>query len=75
MMLCLDFLFFFFFSGLLIYFCYGIHHSTEAALVRASRDTEMSGFKRDHELEPMSPEKEAFLHDGINAREEDDRDL
>uniref|UniRef100_A0A3Q1JAJ1 Cationic amino acid transporter C-terminal domain-containing protein n=1 Tax=Anabas testudineus TaxID=64144 RepID=A0A3Q1JAJ1_ANATE len=61
--------------GLLIYFCYGIHHSTEAALVRASRDTEMSGFKRDHELEPMSPEKEAFLHDGINAREEDDRDL
>lgn len=63
------------FSGLVIYFCYGIHHSTEAALRHASMDTEMDGFKRGHELEPISPEKEAFLHNGINAREEDDRDL
>lgn len=63
------------FSGLVIYFCYGIHHSTEAALVDSSMDTEMNSFKRDHESEPMSPEKEAFLHNGIHAREEDERDL
>ncbi|XP_067350639.1 high affinity cationic amino acid transporter 1 isoform X2 [Channa argus] len=62
--------------GLVIYFCYGIHHSTEAMLGHPSTDTEMSSFKRhDHESECMSPEKEAFLHNGIHAREEDDRDL
>ncbi|KAK2828664.1 hypothetical protein Q5P01_019698 [Channa striata] len=60
--------------GLVIYFCYGIRHSTEAILGQPSMDTEMNSFKRDHELERMSPEKEAFLHNGIHAGEDDDRD-
>lgn len=44
-------------------------------MARSSPDTEMNGFKRDHNSEAISPEKEAFLHYGINAREEDDGDL
>lgn len=64
-----------FFSGFAIYFGYGIHHSSEAATARSSPDTEMTGFKCDHESEAMSPEKEAFLHYSIDAREEDDGDL
>ncbi|XP_040907058.1 high affinity cationic amino acid transporter 1 isoform X1 [Toxotes jaculatrix] len=52
--------------GLVIYFCYGIRHSAEAATARSSPDTEMIGFKHDQELEAMSPEKEAFLHNGID---------
>lgn len=44
-------------------------------MARLSPDTEMNSFKHDHELEAMSPEKEAFLHYGIDAREEDDGDL
>lgn len=64
-----------FLSGLVIYFGYGIHHSAEAAAARSSPDTVMNGFKRDHELEDMSPEKEAFLPYDIDAREEDDGDL
>nr|XP_046265761.1 high affinity cationic amino acid transporter 1 isoform X1 [Scatophagus argus] len=58
--------------GLVIYFGYGIHHSTEAAAARSCLDTEKNVFKRDHELELMSPEKEAFLH---SAREEGDGDF
>ncbi|XP_070838495.1 high affinity cationic amino acid transporter 1 [Chaetodon trifascialis] len=61
--------------GLVIYFTYGIHHSAEAALARSSPDTEMNSFKHEQELETMSPEKEAFLHYAINAKEEDDGDL
>ncbi|XP_022065077.2 high affinity cationic amino acid transporter 1 isoform X2 [Acanthochromis polyacanthus] len=61
--------------GFVIYFCYGIHHSTEAAVARSSPDMEMNGFKPDQELEPMSPVKEAFLHNGVASREEDDGDL
>ncbi|XP_040005874.1 high affinity cationic amino acid transporter 1 isoform X2 [Xiphias gladius] len=61
--------------GFVIYFAYGIHHSAEAATARSSPDTEMIGFKQDHESEAMSPEKEAFIHNGISAREEDDGDL
>ncbi|XP_029957213.1 high affinity cationic amino acid transporter 1 isoform X1 [Salarias fasciatus] len=61
--------------GFVIYFCYGIHHSNEAAVARSSPDTEMNGFKLDRQSEAMSPEKEAFLHNGIDDREEDDRDL
>ncbi|XP_069002459.1 high affinity cationic amino acid transporter 1 [Embiotoca jacksoni] len=61
--------------GLAIYFCYGIHHSAEGALARSSPDTEMNGFKRDRDSEAMSLEKEAFLHNGIDAMEEDDGDL
>ncbi|KAM6907523.1 high affinity cationic amino acid transporter 1 [Xenentodon cancila] len=58
--------------GLAIYFCYGIHHSAEAAHARSSKDTEMNGLKLDHELEAMSTEKEAFLHSGIDVREDND---
>uniref|UniRef100_A0A1A8QCF2 Solute carrier family 7 (Cationic amino acid transporter, y+ system), member 1 n=1 Tax=Nothobranchius rachovii TaxID=451742 RepID=A0A1A8QCF2_9TELE len=58
--------------GLLIYFGYGIHHSSEAAMAHSSIDTEMNGFKLDRELDSMPTEKEAFLHDGIDVREEND---
>ncbi|CAN9501365.1 unnamed protein product [Ophioblennius macclurei] len=63
------------FIGFVIYFCYGIHHSNEAAMARSSPDTEMNGFKLVHQSEAPSPEKEAFLHDGIDDREDDDREL
>lgn len=63
------------FSGFVIYFCYGIHHSAEAALARSSPETEMNGFKCENDSEARSPEKEAFLHNGIDAREEDDGEL
>ncbi|KAF7206539.1 high affinity cationic amino acid transporter 1 isoform X1 [Nothobranchius furzeri] len=58
--------------GLVIYFGYGIHHSSEAAMAHSSIDTEMNGFKLDRELDSMPTEKEAFLHDGIDVREEND---
>ncbi|XP_071317517.1 high affinity cationic amino acid transporter 1 isoform X2 [Trachinotus anak] len=61
--------------GFVIYFCYGIHHSAEATTARSSPDTEMIGFKHNHESEASPREKEAFLHNGINAMEEDDGDL
>uniref|UniRef100_A0A7N8WY10 Solute carrier family 7 member 1a n=1 Tax=Mastacembelus armatus TaxID=205130 RepID=A0A7N8WY10_9TELE len=61
--------------GLVIYFCYGIHHSTEAAMIHSCADTEMNDFKHDHESEAMSTEKEAFLRNGTDIREEDDRHL
>lgn len=62
-------------AGFLIYFCYGIHHSAEAAGSRSSPDTEMNGFKRDRDSVSTTPEKEAFLNEGIEVREEDDGDL
>ncbi|KAM6984212.1 high affinity cationic amino acid transporter 1 isoform 2-T4 [Tautogolabrus adspersus] len=58
--------------GFVIYFCYGIHHSAEGSIARSSPETEMEG---DHDSEARSTEKEAFLHYGIDAREEDDGDL
>ncbi|XP_043995672.1 high affinity cationic amino acid transporter 1 isoform X2 [Gambusia affinis] len=61
--------------GLVIYFCYGIRHSSEATSARLSLVTEMNGFNLDHELEAMSIEKEAFLNDGLDVREENDRGL
>ncbi|XP_061558326.1 high affinity cationic amino acid transporter 1 isoform X5 [Phycodurus eques] len=63
--------------GFLIYFCYGIHHSAEAAAAaaRSSPDTEMNGFKRDRDSVSTTPEKEAFLHNGIELMEDDDGDL
>ncbi|XP_057676757.1 high affinity cationic amino acid transporter 1 isoform X1 [Corythoichthys intestinalis] len=59
--------------GLMIYFCYGIHHSAEATASRSSPDTEMNGFKRDSVS--TTPEKEAFLYNGIEVREDDDGEL
>uniref|UniRef100_A0A672SXL8 Solute carrier family 7 member 1 n=1 Tax=Sinocyclocheilus grahami TaxID=75366 RepID=A0A672SXL8_SINGR len=59
--------------GFVIYFCYGIWHSTEAAL--ASNDTEdINTFKPTMTNEPATPEKEAFLSDGISARAEESSD-
>lgn len=59
----------------MIYFSYGIRHSAEGSMARSSPDTEMTGFKQDHESEANSPEKEAFLHYPIDGQEEDDGDL
>ncbi|KAM8835433.1 high affinity cationic amino acid transporter 1 [Synchiropus picturatus] len=61
--------------GFVIYFCYGIHHSVEATLTRSSPATEMSSFQRDRDAEDRTPEKESFLHHGLDAREDDDGDL
>uniref|UniRef100_A0A8C7YFM9 Solute carrier family 7 member 1a n=1 Tax=Oryzias sinensis TaxID=183150 RepID=A0A8C7YFM9_9TELE len=61
--------------GLVIYFCYGIRHSTEGSASHSPLATEMNGLKLEHELETMATEKEAFLHDGIDVREENGRDL
>ncbi|KAM9788486.1 high affinity cationic amino acid transporter 1 [Neosynchiropus ocellatus] len=61
--------------GFVIYFCYGIHHSVEATLARSSPGTEMSDFKNDRDSEDRMPEKESFLHHGLDAREDDDGDL
>lgn len=44
-------------------------------MARSSPDTEMTGFKQDHESEANSPEKEAFLRYPIDGQEEDDGDL
>ncbi|KAL6098653.1 slc7a1 [Pungitius sinensis] len=57
--------------GFVIYFCYGIHHSAEAALARRSSETEMNKFSRNSEA---SREKEAFLPNGLDVKE-DDEDL
>ncbi|XP_019941475.2 high affinity cationic amino acid transporter 1 isoform X1 [Paralichthys olivaceus] len=61
--------------GFVIYFCYGIHHSAEAAMARSSPDTEMTISKHSHDSETVSQEKEAFLHNGIGGEELDDGDL
>ncbi|XP_068456984.1 high affinity cationic amino acid transporter 1 isoform X2 [Clinocottus analis] len=55
--------------GFVIYFGYGYHHSAEAAEARSSSLTEMDKCNRDSQA---SPEKEAFLHNGRDAKEDDD---
>ncbi|XP_076025196.1 high affinity cationic amino acid transporter 1 [Genypterus blacodes] len=60
--------------GFVIYFCYGLRHSAEAAPARSSPTREMIRFmpSHHHEDEAMSPEKEAFLLEDKEAREEED---
>ncbi|XP_055004745.1 high affinity cationic amino acid transporter 1 isoform X2 [Boleophthalmus pectinirostris] len=58
--------------GMVIYFCYGIHHSAEAATNRSSPDAEMHSLKPDHELDSMTREKQAFLHNSTDALEDED---
>lgn len=58
--------------GMVIYFCYGLHHSAEAAINRSSPDAEMHSLKPDRELDTMAQEKEAFLHSSTDALEEEE---
>lgn len=58
--------------GMVIYFCYGLHHSAEAALNRSSPDAEMLRLKPDRELDTMAREKEAFLHNSTDALEDEE---
>ncbi|GAA6232739.1 high affinity cationic amino acid transporter 1-like [Lates japonicus] len=56
--------------GFIIYFGYGIRNSAEAVLTRSDTYSPACTIKG----EPMTTEKEAFLHDGQNATGDDDED-
>ncbi|XP_030648274.1 high affinity cationic amino acid transporter 1 [Chanos chanos] len=62
------------FIGLVIYFGYGIRHSAEATQARSSPDEELNGYKPTCALNgsAMSPEKEAFLSNGLDAGGDED---
>ncbi|XP_051719089.1 high affinity cationic amino acid transporter 1b [Ctenopharyngodon idella] len=51
--------------GFVIYFGYGMWHSTEAVLARNDTEENITIFKPTNE--PATPEKEAFLSNGISA--------
>ncbi|ROL54407.1 High affinity cationic amino acid transporter 1 [Anabarilius grahami] len=63
--------------GLIIYFGYGIWHSTEAALAHSSMDEELSVYKPACGLnrDSVTPEKEAFLCNGHGSQVDEDGDL
>ncbi|KAK9961920.1 hypothetical protein ABG768_007318 [Culter alburnus] len=58
--------------GFIIYFGYGMWHSTEAALARNDTEDNITIFKLTNE--PATPEKEAFLSNGISANAEESSD-
>ncbi|XP_067221967.1 high affinity cationic amino acid transporter 1b isoform X2 [Chanodichthys erythropterus] len=58
--------------GFIIYFGYGMWHSTEAALARNDTEDNNTIFKLTNE--PATPEKEAFLSNGISANAEESSD-
>ncbi|XP_050977298.1 high affinity cationic amino acid transporter 1 isoform X2 [Labeo rohita] len=60
--------------GLVIYFGYGIWHSTEASLVHSSMDEELNVYKPACSLnrDSVTPEKEAFLCNGSRVDEDGD---
>uniref|UniRef100_A0A8C1I8R9 Solute carrier family 7 member 1a n=1 Tax=Cyprinus carpio TaxID=7962 RepID=A0A8C1I8R9_CYPCA len=60
--------------GLIIYFGYGIWHSTEAVLAHSSMDEELSVYKPTRSLnrDSVTPEKEAFLCNGSRGDEDGD---
>ncbi|KAK7125844.1 hypothetical protein R3I93_021269 [Phoxinus phoxinus] len=63
--------------GLVIYFGYGIWHSSEAALAHSSIDEELSVYKPACGLnrDSVTPEKEAFLCNGHGSRVDEDGDI
>lgn len=66
-------------SGMIIYFGYGIRHSAEAALSRhTTPDEELRDYKPTSAINGdarVSPEKEAFLGNGLSARADDEGEL